>query len=101
MNLLFEEDTDVSSTLLEYIKPLIELEYACDLKSSRFDIILDEDEFDDFIDDGLVKENGILFIASDILMSADQEQILKDKNCRVEMIPEYYYKEELIELGEI
>ena len=97
----FEEDTDVSSTLLEYIKPLIELEYACDLKSSRFDIILDEDEFDDFIDDGLVKENGILFIASDILMSADQEQILKDKNCRVEMIPEYYYKEELIELGEI
>lgn len=97
----FNEDTYVSSTLLEYIKPLIELEHACDLESSRFDIILDEDEFDDFIDDGLVKENSILFIASDILMSADQEKILKDKNCRVEMIPEYYYKEELIELGEI
>ena len=97
----FDEDTYVSTTLLEYIKPLIELEHACDLESSRFDIILDEDEFDSFIEDGKVKENGILFIASDILMSSDQEQILKDKNCRVEMIPEYYYKEELIELGEI
>lgn len=97
----FNEDTYVSSTLLEHIKPLIELEYACDLESSRFDIILDEDEFDGFIEDGKVKENGILFIASDILMSSDQEQILKDKNCRVEKIPEYYYKEELIESGEI
>lgn len=97
----FNEDTYVSSTLLEHIKPLIELEYACNLEDSKFDIILDEDEFDRFIDDGMIKENGVLFIASDILMSADQEQILKDKNCKVEKIPEYYYKEELIESGEI
>lgn len=97
----FNEDTYVSSTLLEHIKPLIELEYACDLESSRFDIILSEDEFDGFMSDELVKEDGILFLASDILMSAEQEQVLKDKNCKVFRIPEYYYKEELIESGEI
>lgn len=67
----FNEDAYVSSILLEHIKPLIELEYACDLENSRFHIILSEEELDSFIDDGMVKEDGILFIASDILLSAE------------------------------
>lgn len=97
----FNKDTYVSSILLEHIKPLIELEYACDLENSRFDIILSEDEFDSFIDGGMLKENGLLFVASDILMSSEQEQLLQDKRCKVEVIPDYYYKNELIEVGEI
>lgn len=94
-------DMPLSYELLPYIKPLVELENACDIDSSSIQIFLMEDEFDEFMDKqeflGLKK----VFLASDILLSSDQERTLQAISCEVIRIPEYYYTDELIENGEL
>ena len=42
-----------------------------------------------------------VFLASDIFMSSEQEQKLAEANCEIIRIPEYYYRDELIETGDI
>lgn len=88
---------DEEYTLLEHIKPLIELEYACDLASSQFKIILTENEFDEYMESGIDNNCRKLFITEEILLSAEQEIELKAHQCEVVRIPYYYYQEEMID----
>ena len=95
------KDMPLMEDLLDNIKPLIELEAACDIDSSSMKIFLTEDEFDEFIDAVEVINLTKIFLASDIMLSASQEEKLKKSHCEVIRIPEYYYKDELIESGDI
>lgn len=87
--------------LLKYIAPLIELEYACDIDNSTMRIFLEEDEFDEFMAQQEKINLTKVFLASDILLSAVQEQKLAEVKCEIIRIPEYYYRDELIESGDI
>ena len=42
-----------------------------------------------------------IFLASDIMLSAAQERKLNESACEIIRIPEYYYRDELIESGDI
>lgn len=88
---------DEEYTLLEHIKPLIELKYACDLASSQFKIILTEDEFDEYMESGIDSNCRKLFITEEIMLSAEQEMELQAHQCEVVRIPRYYYQEEMID----
>lgn len=87
--------------LLPHIKSLIELEYACSVERSSIRIFLDEIEFDEFMNNEEQINLSKIFLASDILLSAEQEQILAKSKCDIIRIPEYYYRDELIESGDI
>lgn len=94
-------NTSLIDNLLDYIRPLVELEYACDIDNSSMRIFLNEDEFDMFTEDNEDITLKRVFLASDIFMSSEQEQKLAEANCEIIRIPEYYYRDELIETGDI
>lgn len=94
-------NTSLIDNLLDYIRPLVELEYACDIDNSLMRIFLNEDEFDMFTEDNEDITLKRVFLASDIFMSSEQEQKLAEANCEIIRIPEYYYRDELIETGDI
>ncbi len=96
-----DEEEPLGNMLVQYIKPLIELEHACDLENSQYRLILDEEEFDEFVAEGNIPEGGKLFIADDIFVSSAQQVALDQKQCDLVRIPEYYYREELVEAGEL
>ena len=94
-----EDEEAISEKMLEHIKELIELEYHIEIDNEKYIILDDEDELEKAV--GSIKENGKLFIASGIFLSRRHQRILDEKNVVVIDIPEYYYRSELKEVGEL
>lgn len=95
------DNMSLMEPLLDTNKPLVELEYACDIDNSTMKIFLTEDEFDEFVDTVEVIKLTKVFLASDIMVSASQQEKLNNSHCEVIRIPEYYYRSELIESGDL
>ena len=51
-------------------------------------------------DKKLLEECEKLYVSSDILMTQEQEKILSDNNIELYIIPEYYFKDEIMEVIE-
>lgn len=94
-----EDDETISEKMSEHIKELIELEYHIEIDDEKYIILDDEDELDRVVES--IQEGGHLFIASGVFLLRTHQRILEDKNVRVEEIPEYYYRSELKEVGEL
>lgn len=62
-------NTSLIDNLLDYIRPLVELEYTCDIDNSLMRIFLNEDEFDMFMEDNEDITLTRVFLASGIFMS--------------------------------
>ena len=72
----------------------------CEIDGINNILIKNEEEFDEIINENL-KEKIRLFISSDIFASREQQSIIDSKNIELIEIPEYYYKNELREVGEL
>lgn len=86
---------EYADELLLHIRELVELENGVNFTgNSEIGIVLTEEELDEFISQ---LENNTkchkLYLGHDILMDAQQAQILKDKKITINIIPDYYYKE--------
>ena len=94
------EKDNLHNNLLINIKNLIQLENAVKIDDKRIRVYLDEKELDKFsFDKEALIECDKVYISSDILLTLDQEKILKDNNIEVYIIPEYYFKEEILEVA--
>lgn len=84
---------EYADELIKHIRELVELENAINFTgNTEIAIVLTEEELDDFISH--IDENcKKLYLGHDILMDAHQAQILKDKKIKINIIPDYYYKE--------
>ena len=86
---------EYADELLKHIRELVELENAINFTgNTEIAIVLTEEELDDFISQ--FKSNTRckkLYLGHDILMDAQQAQILRDRKITVNIIPDYYYKE--------
>lgn len=86
---------EYADELLVHIRELVELENGINFTSNaEIAIVLTEEEFDDFITN--LDYNGKcekVYLGHDILMDAQQAQILRDRKITVNIIPDYYYKE--------
>lgn len=94
-----EDEETISEKMLEHIKELIELEHHIAIDNEKYIILGDEDELENVVES--IKEDGKLFITSGIFLSRIHQRILDDKNVAVVDIPEYYYRSELKEVGEL
>lgn len=94
-----EDEATISEKMLEHIKELIELEHHIEIDDEKYIILDDEDELDRVVES--IQEGGKLFITSGMFLSGAHQRILKDKNVRVVEMPEYYYRSELKEVGEL
>ena len=86
---------EYADELLHHIRELVELENGVNFTgNAEIAIVLTEEELDDFIFH--LKENvqcKKVYLGHDILMDAQQAQILKDRKITINIIPDYYYKE--------
>lgn len=94
-----EDEETISEKMLEHIKELIELEHHIEIDNEKYIILDDEDELENVVEN--IKEGSRLFITSGIFLSRTHQRILDEKNVIVTDIPEYYYRSELKEVGEL
>lgn len=94
-----ENDKLVSSKMLDNLKELIELEYKIEIDGIKNIIIKNEEELKNKIES--IEEKSNIFLCSGIFLNKKQQRILEEKNIKVIDVPEYYFKSELKELGEI
>ena len=96
----FSSDEDnISDKIMEHIRELIELEYAIEVDGSKYIIISDEEQLDEVISE--IKNCGKLFIKSGIFLTRNHQRLLEEKDVSIIEIPEYYFREELKEIGEL
>ncbi len=86
---------EYADELLSHIRELVELENGINfIGNEEIGIVLTEEELDNFISQ---LENNTkcrkLYLGHDILMGAQQAQVLRDRKITVNIIPDYYYKE--------
>lgn len=94
-----DDEESISDKMMEHIRELIELEYAIELDGKKHIILDDEDELDESI--FKIENYGKLFVRSGIFLSRSNQRILEEKGVSVIEIPEYYFREELKEVGEL
>lgn len=86
---------EYADELLKHIRELVELENGVNFTgNAEIAIVLTEEELNDFVSR---LENNVkckkLYLGHDILMDAQQAQILRDRKIIVNIIPDYYYQE--------
>lgn len=94
-----DDEESISEKMMEHIRELIELEYAIELDGKKHIILDDEDELDECI--SKIENGGKLFVRSGIFLSRSNQRILEEKGVCILEIPEYYFREELKEVGEL
>ena len=95
-----ENNGTLKAQLMDYIKELIELEYMCEIDGLHNILIKNESELDAMLNDNLpIKAR--LFIAPYVLLSRTQNALVAKKQATLIEIPEYYFRHELIEAGEL
>lgn len=93
------EEDSISDKMMEHIKELIELEHHIELDGKKYLILEDEDKLAEAIEK--IENNGSLFVRSGIFLSRSNQRILDEKQVNVIEIPEYYFRDELKEVGEL
>lgn len=86
---------EYADELLKHIRELVELENGVNFtNNAEIAIVLTEEELDNFI---FQLENNTkcrkLYLGHDILIDAQQAQVLRDRKITANIIPDYYYKE--------
>ncbi len=93
------EEANLHSNLLINIKNLIQLENGIEIDDKKIQVFLEEENLDKFSEN---KEQldicDKIYISSDILITSEQEEIFKDNNIEVFIIPEYYFEDEIMEV---
>lgn len=91
-----EEFPDVTFEyeLLNYVTPLVELEFGVDISNPKVQVILSEEQLDKMDETDFI-ENSTIFIHPDIFFDAKQEAILRDKNITKQEIPDYYFGKDI------
>lgn len=92
-------EESISDKMMEHIRELIELEYAIELDGKKYIILDDEDKLDEIIPK--IENDGKLFVRSGIFLSRSNQRMLEEKGVSIIEIPEYYFREELKEVGEL
>ncbi len=93
------ENENLHNNLLINIKNLIQLENGIEVDDNKIRVFLDEQNLDDFSNnEDEISECDKIYISSDILLTTKLEKIFKKNNIEVFIIPEYYFKDEIMEV---
>ncbi|MDO4873231.1 MAG: site-specific DNA-methyltransferase [Carnobacterium sp.] len=88
-------DVQLENELLNYITPLVELEFGIDISNPAVQIILTEEHLADLIKEGKLEKDSTLFIHSEVFLDSKEEAVLSKLNISRQVIPDYYFGKEL------
>ncbi len=90
---------DVSAELLEHITEMIQLEHSIKIDNNEYFIILNDDEADELEQHWSEYQNvRALYISKNVLLTTSQNTLFG--SVQTYIIPDYYFKFELREVGE-
>lgn len=95
----FSQGESISEKMLSHIRELIELEHHLEIDDKHTIILENEDDIENVIN--RIEDGGKLFIVSGIFLSRSDQRTLEKKCIEMIEIPEYYFREELREVGEL
>ena len=86
---------EYADELLKYVKELVELENGINFSgNSEIGIVLTDEDLADFISDkDSLSKCKKLYMGHDILPTLEEQQVLKDNDIEVNIIPDYYYSD--------
>lgn len=89
---------DYADELLLHIRELVELENAINFEgNTNLAILLTEDEVEQFfVSEDKLNSVKTIYLGHDIALTLKQQQQVADNNITLNIIPEYYYKEQQI-----
>ncbi|WP_346929891.1 site-specific DNA-methyltransferase [Clostridium sp.] len=95
-----EDGSSVSSVLQQYIKELVQLEHGVSLDGENYILLLSDEDADELEKrpEQLEKCKG-LYISTSVLLTSPQEKLFKD--IEIKYVPDYYFENELREVGEV
>lgn len=94
-----EDDLSIRKKVEKNIKELIELENHIEIDNQKYIIAESEEKMEEDIN--RIEKNGILFLPPGIFLSSTEQRKLDEKNIKLVNIPEYYFRNELREAGEL
>lgn len=90
---------DVSEKLKKHITEMVQLEHGVIIDNDNYKVILSDEEADLFEkSDNIYNCKGI-YMSSDVFLTREQKNLFSGIDIKI--IPDYYFHEELRELGEI
>ncbi|MBQ3054088.1 MAG: site-specific DNA-methyltransferase [Clostridia bacterium] len=96
-----DEEYSVGEELLGHIAEMVQLEYAVRLDGKNYVLLLSDEEADTFIaDDEKLSACSAVFVSTAVLLTAEQEKKLSELGIAIFVIPDYYFENELLEVGE-
>lgn len=95
----FNQDESISSRMMEHIKELIELENHIEIDGKKVIMLEREEQLTKVLES--IQDGGKLFIPSGFFLSQTDQAFLDKKDITVIEIPEYYFRNELREVGEL
>ncbi len=97
----YPEENTVTETLMNHIKEMVQLEHGIKLDNKRYLLIMDDEEADEILSHVNVLSNiESLYIASSVLLTKAQLMLIKDSDVNCYVVPDYYFEQELREVGE-
>ncbi len=94
-----KDSDDVSAELLKYITEMVQLEHGIKIDSREYFIVLDDDEADKLEQHWHEYPNiKALYLSKDVLLTTAQNTLFG--SVQMYIIPDYYFKFELREVGE-
>ena len=86
---------EYADELLKHTRELVELENGINFtNNTKIAIILTDEELEEFISNiDEQKKCKKIYLGHDVLPSGEQELTLKDRKIKINIIPDYYYKE--------
>ncbi len=93
------EEQNLNDNLMKNICNLIQLENSVSIDNKKIQVYYNENEFDRFTSNlELLNVCNKVYLSSDILITSNQKKLLNDNNIEVYVIPEYYFKDEIMEV---
>lgn len=95
-----EGNQSISDNILNHIREMVQLENAINIDNKKHHIILTDDDADKIeMEWSNLKECKTLYISKNVLLTASQRKLFSTVETRI--IPDYYFENELKEVGEI
>lgn len=88
-------DVQLENELLNYIAPLVELEFGIDISNPSVQIILTEEHLGDLIKENKLERNSTIFIHPGVFLDSREEALLSELNISLQEIPNYYFGKDL------
>ena len=88
-----------ANELTKYTSELAQLEHGCSLKDEHIQILLTDEELDDFVkDEEKVANCKVIYLDNNALITNEQTEILEQNNIKICYIPDYYFENELMDI---